>query len=58
MPMSIIPSGEEHEASNLDADADEDRQWHISGRVRGAEVVPTIVVTEPEGEPEMEMVGT
>ena len=47
--------GEEEDDADADADGDTDDG---DGIWPGEFVVPTIVVTEPDAEPEMEMVGT
>ena len=49
--------GEEGDGGDADADADTD-DGDGDGIWPGESVVPTIVVTEPDAEPKMEMVGT
>ena len=54
MDNNVDSPGEDGEENN-DADADGDTD---DGIWPGEFVVPTMVVTEPEAEPEMEIVGT
>ena len=49
--------GEEDDGGDVDADGDTD-DGDGDGIWPGEFVVPTIVVTEPDAEPKMEMVGT